>query len=369
MPGSTRSPPGRALWEFTWRCDLRCVHCLVDGGRAHPRELDTDEALSLVDQIAALGVRYVTLSGGEPLLRKDWKIVARRVRARGMGLRLSTNGNLLDEPVLAELLALRTEQVVLSLDGPRQVHDEIRRPGGSKRAGEPSPFEQTMRVLALLRDTPIEATVITSVMRSNLEHLGEIRRLLGVAGTNRWIVQLAHATGRMRNGASAGAPRLLLLPEQMERLAAILLGLIREPGLTPQVFNSVGYLSKEEPLLRSAGRARATPFWRGCHCGLTTMGIEPDGGIKGCANQVGAPFVVGNIRHEPLQAIWDDSDRWHWLKPDPTRMTGVCQGCVLAGFCCGGCTALAFSSTGELFANPYCLRSVRDETGKQGGSR
>lgn len=348
-----RRPPGRALWEITRRCDLRCAHCLVDGGRSGPAELDTVEALDLVDQLAELGVRAVTFSGGEPLLRDDWPELAARVRERGMALRLSTNGHLLDREVLGELLRLGTEQVLVSVDGIRETHDRIRRPA---EPGAASSFDRVIEALDQLAPTPIVAVVITSVMRPNLAELPRIQDLLRDRGVQRWIVQLAHATGR----ATRGTPdRLLLAPSQMEELAATLLTRTQDPVLPPQVFNSIGYMSREEPVLRGSGRDLDRPFWKGCHCGISTLGVEPDGGIKGCANQVGAPFVVGNVRQEPLARIWHDLARWHWLRPGLVRMRGACADCPLASLCGAGCTALAHATTGKLFDNPYCLRSLR----------
>lgn len=351
-----RRPPGRALWEITRRCDLRCAHCLVDGGTAKGAELDTAEALDVVDQLAELGVRAVTLSGGEPLLRDDWHLLAARVRERGMVLRLSTNGHLLDQQVLTELRRLGTEQVLVSVDGVRETHDVLR---PAAESGASSSFDRVMKALDRLAPTPIVAVAITSVMRPNLAQLPWIQALLKERGVQRWIVQLAHATGRAARGAPARPDALLLAPSRLEELAVSLLARAGDPDLPPQVFNSIGYMSREEPVLRGSGRALDRPFWKGCHCGISTLGIEPDGGVKGCANQVGELFVVGDLRREPLARIWNDVARWHWLRPGLERMRGACSDCPLAPLCGAGCTALAHASTGDLFDNPYCLRALR----------
>jgi radical SAM protein with 4Fe4S-binding SPASM domain len=95
------------------------------------------------------------------------------------------------------------------------------------------------------------------------------------------------------------------------------------------------------------------------------VGIEPNGDIKGCANQVGEPFVVGNVCNEPLREIWEDRARWFWLHPAPEQMTGECAGCALAKFCHAGCTTLAYRSTGEFFNNPYCLRRIEKNLGEK----
>ena len=59
-------------WELTYACNLACVHCLSSSGRRDPDELTTAEAMSVVDQLAALQVFYVNMGGGEPMLRRDF---------------------------------------------------------------------------------------------------------------------------------------------------------------------------------------------------------------------------------------------------------------------------------------------------------
>ncbi|MCP4604595.1 MAG: radical SAM protein [Proteobacteria bacterium] len=357
-------PPYRALWEITRRCDLRCGHCLVDGGLASSDELTTEEALDLVDQMAELGIRAISLTGGEPLLRKDWPKIGGRIRERDIILRWSMNGHFLDNSVTKTLLALGTEHVAVSIDGLKKTHDRLRL-GPNNDRKQQSSFDRVLRAIDLLHSTSILTTVITAVTQENLEELPVLHRVLKKHGVQIWMVQLAHRTGRLsRENISAGSgPPRPLLPEHLPELADFLVRAARDPDLPPRLHNSIGYLSEEEPILRQSGQPQRALFWRGCACGKRSIGIEPDGGIKGCANQVGAPFVVGNIREEPLKAIWQDRARWHWLDPDPSRMTGYCAECKLNKICSAGCTALAWGATGELFNNPYCLRAVRKSRG------
>src|ERR1044072_2666298 len=117
--------PVSVVWEITLACDLACSHCgsragtrrrdelntaealdLVDqiaelGARAPPPprrdELNTAEALDLVDQIAELGARDVGLIGGEAYLRKDWLEIVAAIRAAGVRCDLQTRGGQLSE--------------------------------------------------------------------------------------------------------------------------------------------------------------------------------------------------------------------------------------------------------------------------------
>ncbi len=344
------SAPHRALWEITWKCDLRCEHCLVDGGHAGAEELTTAEALTFADDLARLGVSVVSLTGGEPFMRKDWRDIAARVRQNGMRLRFSANGHLLTGEILKKLIALDTESFSVSLDGIKKTHDRIRH--GPKGFGGSS-FDRVIKAVTMLAASPMIAGVRTTVTKQNIDELPRIHEILKEAGAQRWVLQLAHSTGRLAEGICDPID-----PEQLPHVADFIIANADDPVLQPRAFNSIGYLSRKEPILRQSGRTTRNPIWRGCRCGVNVIGIEPDGGIKGCANQVGEPFVVGNIRTESLEQIWSDRARWRWVNPTPDQMTGECAGCALAKVCGAGCTVMAYRSTGEFFNNPYCLRRI-----------
>src|SRR5579859_578988 len=91
-PVDAQWQPIYAVWEITLRCDLACRHCGSRAGRERPEELTTAEALDLVGQMANLGVKEVTLIGGEAYLREDWTEIARSVRAHGMQCTMTTGG-------------------------------------------------------------------------------------------------------------------------------------------------------------------------------------------------------------------------------------------------------------------------------------
>ena len=346
-------PPRRALWEITWKCDMRCAHCLVEGGSKTKEELNTEEAFDLVDQLSDLGVYAVSLTGGEPFLRRDWHDIASRIRKKGMRLRFSANGHFVDENLIERLVALETESFAVSLDGLRPTHDKVR--FGNKRLN--SSFDRVLMTLELLKKSPINPQVITTVTQQNLGELPALHSILKQYDVKVWMVQLGHPTGRLSAGKSNGICDPIK-PGQLPRVADFIIKNAEDPVLQPRAFNSIGYLNKKEPIIRQSGRKVRNPIWRGCSCGKSVIGIEPDGSIKGCANQVGDPFIVGTIRKESLKEIWEDRSRWFWLNPTPDKMTGECADCALAEICHAGCTVLAYRSTGEFFNNPYCLRKI-----------
>jgi radical SAM protein with 4Fe4S-binding SPASM domain len=349
-----RPPPRRAIWEITRRCNLRCAHCLVDAGPGTPDELTTEEGLALVDAFAALGVRQLTLTGGEPLLRRDWPELAARADAHGLRVVLSTNGHALKGANLQRALASHVAEVALSLDGLCDTHDQLRRyPEESARR---SSFHEVVAAIERLGPTPIRTTVITSVDRTNVDELSAIHGLLRTLPVRSWMVQLSHPTGRQR------ATDRMLPRERLPALVRFLVSIADDPVLPPFVHTTIGYLSRDEPRLRASGRIGGVAVWRGSPCGVESVGIEPDGGIKGCPNQVGAPFVVGNVRAEPLADIWHDRDRWHWLSPAPAEVGGTCAPCPMKAVCGGGCPCVSWATTGALHRDPWCVRAVEAAT-------
>lgn len=131
---STRSgAPFTPFGRSRWKCDLACRHCGSRAGHARPDELSTAEAIDLVDQMAALGVKEVSLIGGEAYLREDWLDIVRRIRGHGMICQLTTGGRGLTEEILIAAKDAGLTGVGISIDGLESTHDSLRGVKGSFR--------------------------------------------------------------------------------------------------------------------------------------------------------------------------------------------------------------------------------------------
>ena len=129
VAGGLRAPVC-LTWELTYACNLQCVHCLSSSGRPDPRELDTDGCRALIDEMAAMGVFYVNIGGGEPTLRPDfWELLEYAVQRR-VGVKFSTNGIRITPQRARWLAAAPDIDVQVSLDGATApVNDAIRGAG------------------------------------------------------------------------------------------------------------------------------------------------------------------------------------------------------------------------------------------------
>jgi len=115
------------VWNITRQCNLKCIHCYAkaDAGTA-PNELSTKEGMALIDDLAAMGVPVLLISGGEPLMRKDMPDLAAYAVKKGMRAVISTNGTLITKEKAKRLKDIGLSYVGISIDGTREINDKFR---------------------------------------------------------------------------------------------------------------------------------------------------------------------------------------------------------------------------------------------------
>jgi MoaA/NifB/PqqE/SkfB family radical SAM enzyme len=123
LPFSRRIPLS-VMFSVTNRCTSKCRYC--DIPLRTQEELTTQEALKLIDEMSAAGVRKLSLWGGEPLLRDDIGELIRRAKEKGMCVNIDSNGSLIPEKFdrIKDL-----DFIILSFDGEKQAHDQNKSPG------------------------------------------------------------------------------------------------------------------------------------------------------------------------------------------------------------------------------------------------
>jgi MoaA/NifB/PqqE/SkfB family radical SAM enzyme len=123
--------PVSAHFEITYRCNHTCPYCYNAIDPRH-RELSTEECLRVVNLMGDFNTLFVTLTGGEPLLRKDFFTIAEEIKRRHMAIRIYTNGFLIDEAMADRMKKLNPLEFGISIhgaDGP--THDRETRVRGS----------------------------------------------------------------------------------------------------------------------------------------------------------------------------------------------------------------------------------------------
>jgi radical SAM protein with 4Fe4S-binding SPASM domain len=339
--------PRLAVWELTLGCNLRCRHCGSRAGSARKDELLLHEALRLCDELADLGCKFMTLSGGEPLMRRDWPIIAERLIDRGVTTGMISNGILWNDSVAKTVKTVGLESMAFSLDGLTESHEYQRR--------VPGQYKQVLDAIDSCKRHGLRVTAVTTINARNLPELEAVRELLAEHGVDRWQVQFATPTGNMANHRS-----LMMDPEDLLHAIPLIARMCRD-GRTPKVYpgHDVGYYGEPEEALREP--SSSIPFWTGCSAGCSVIGIESNGNIKGCLSLPSSlndedRFNEGNVRQSSLKEIWERPGAFAYNREFTVdQLSGFCKTCEYAEVCRGGCTWTTFAETGSAVRdNPYC---------------
>ncbi|BFU45303.1 radical SAM protein [Krasilnikovia sp. MM14-A1004] len=296
MNAAIPDQPLEIIWDITYACPLRCVHCYSESGRRPARQLDLPDLLRVADALIAMRPLGISLAGGEPLLVPGLFDVVERFTAAGIKVALFTGGWSVSEE-LAEQLLRRFFRVSVSVDGATgAAHDRIRGRRGS--------FDRAMQTLARLdaaaASVPGAVFGIDSVVvRSTVDELDEFCTRIAPRFPALSFLSFGAVVPEglaSRPGFAAhellteAQTRLMGSPEQAERLQEL------APGTVHVTVTDNLSLQMHPEHIRSGKFFPA-------------MQIEPDGAVRAMPAYEG---TVGNILTDPPAELWRRSiDRWH----------------------------------------------------------
>lgn len=321
--------PLHMVWLATNRCNARCAHCSSNSGKSLTDELDTGEAKDLVDQLSACGVVDLAVSGGEPLLRHDLLEVVAHAKARGLRVGIGSNGGRLTREQAAALAEVGLDRLQVSLDGIGDAHDQLRR--------WPGLFTRALRSIAVAREAGVRVHVCFTITRGNVDQIEDLAALVARHGVKRLNLSRFVATGR---GTAA-----LELPDAAWHDVVLRVQALRE-RMRPEL-EVVTHLAQQ--VLVDDEVARMAAFI-GCQAGVAQGCVQADGTVFPC---VLLPIAIGNVRTQRFAELWRGSDVIRALR-DRSLLQGACGACDHRARC-GGCRAVAYARTGDMFAaDPRC---------------
>lgn len=328
--------------ELTLACPCRCETCGSSAGKKRARELDAGQWFKVLSSLETLGCKRVGLLGGEPLLYPEWPAVARAAKEKGMAVEMITSGVGFREDTVQKMTEAGLVSVTVSVDGTEAIHDAQRRVDGG--------FQQSMAAIREMDKAGIKVGVNTQINTRSLPTLDTLASTLESAGVLGWQLQLTLPRGRAAEDIGLSLP-----PEAMPEVLAALRRLVKRPGLRPFITDNIGYMTKDDPVLRTPPRI-SSRCWLGCFAGLRVVGITSDGNVKGCL-ALPDEAVEGNILHESLEAIWNDPTRFAYNRSfEPAALSGDCATCKFGNICRGGCTAAAMTIHGKPNVSTHCFR-------------
>lgn len=295
--------------DVTYRCNERCVHCYLD--HDDHGEMTTAEMKDVIVQLSEAGVFFLTLSGGEVLMRKDFFEIVEHARRLLFNVKVKTNGVMIRQKEAQRLRELGVEQVQISVYSHRpEVHDAITKlPGSLKR---------TIAAIRFLKSNGLKVTIANILMTGNLNE-------------NAGVMALAE---------ELGVPYTL------------------DPTITPKMDGDTSILKLRAPaaeirkvfenhaLVGDVAAFCAPPPPPGedvmdgypCSAGHTACYVSPYGDVFPC---VQFPLPSGNLRKQKFLDIWRDSVQLKEVRSIRARDLPVCSSCSHVGTC-SRCPGLAY---------------------------
>jgi len=295
--------------DLTYRCNERCIHCYLD--HHDHGEMTTAEIKDLLDQMADAGVFYLTISGGEILMRRDFFDILKYARALTFCVKLKSNGILIHKKEADRLLSLGVESVQVSIYSYRpEVHDAITKVPGS--------LARSIEAIRLLRSRGIHVIMANVLMVGNANDYAGVKVLAAELGAqfimDPTITPMMDGDRSILNlNVDEAALREVFQNE-------ILVGNVEEFCAPPQ--------SLDEDALDSLP----------CSAGHTACYVSPYGDVYPC---VQFPLPSGNVRRTKFADIWRNSPQLNEVRSITLRDMPTCSRCAHGGTCTR-CPGLAY---------------------------
>jgi radical SAM protein with 4Fe4S-binding SPASM domain len=295
--------------DITYRCNERCVHCYLD--HDDHGEMTTAEIKDILDQLSDAGVFFLTLSGGEVLMRRDFFEIVEHARRLLFNVKVKTNGVMIREPEAKRIRDLGVEQVQISVYSHRpEIHDAITKlPGSLKR---------TIEAIRFLKSQGLKVVIANVLMVSNLFD-------------NTGVMALAKELGVSYTLDPTITPK-------MDGDTSILA--LRIPGSElKQVFRSRELVGNVEEFC-APPPPPGEDIMEGfpCSAGHTACYITPYGDVFPC---VQFPLPSGNLREQKFIDIWRNSSQLNEVRSIRARDLPTCSTCAHVGTCTR-CPGLAY---------------------------
>jgi mycofactocin biosynthetic radical S-adenosylmethionine protein MftC len=323
-------------WELTYACNLSCVHCLSSSGRRDPRELTTEEAKAVIDELERMQVFYVNIGGGEPTVRPDFWELLDYATSHRVGVKFSTNGVKITPEVARRLAANDYVDVQVSLDGATpEVNDAVRGPRS---------YETALTAMKNLSDAGMKNFKLSVVCtRYNIPQLDEFKEIADRYGAQLRLTRL-RPSGR---GADVWDDLHPTAPQQRE-----LYDWLVAHGEDVLTGDSFFHLS---------AYGAALPGLNLCGAGRVVCLIDPIGDVYACPFAIHEEFLAGNVRSEGgFTTVWRESELFARLRRPQSG--GACASCNFFDTCKGGCMAAKFFTGLPLDGpDPECVQGYGEE--------
>ncbi len=352
-----------AIWNFTNRCNLSCMHCYSRADLESTDTLTTEAIMQTLPKLKANGVKFIIFSGGEPLTRRDLYEIAEACRDLGIVTYLSTNGLYVGHKNAQKILDT-FNYVGISIDGSEATHDRFRGLEGSFRMSM-----DAVRLLNSYRSSKVGIRfTITKETYDDLQFIFALAERENIPKI--YISHLVYSGRGLDNLAMD-----LTKAQRREAVEYILDKAFEyyESGRDIEIVtgnmeqDAILFLERfaqRYPELEGEMRQRLIA-WGGNSAGRKLLNIDSEGNVK---PDPFFPEYIGNILRQEFSDIWTDApvELLQKLREHPRKISGKCADCDQIAICNGGSRSRAYAIYGDMWAeDPSCYLSENEIKGEK----
>ena len=314
-----REPKLKDLFlELTLRCNENCLHCGSRCGETRSNELTLEQYKDFLTKIKkdfSEDLPRLCITGGEPLLRKDFFDLAEWIHDQGFKWGMTSNGTLITAEVARKLHKTGMSTISISVDGLKEHHDPFRR--------TPDAYDRTMKgIQTLIDEGGFQNIQITTV--ANKKTIGSLEDMF-----NEFVkidIDSWRLIGIEPIGRALDHPEYMLEPKDQKHL----LDFIREKRMEgyPVTYGCSHFLGTDY-------ECEVRDWYFLCNAGIYIAGIMANGDIGSCLDIERRPETIfGNILTDDFTEVWKSG--FKTFRRYPGESCRECRKCGSYRFCGGG---------------------------------
>jgi radical SAM protein with 4Fe4S-binding SPASM domain len=329
--------------EVTYNCLLSCVHCSSDANPENKLSMTMEKCIEIIDSALLIGVKEITISGGEPFIWKGLTEVVKYSKSKGLITNIYTTGNCcnLDE-LMKKLKTVGVNKLIFSLYSDNENHH-------NKVTRKSNSFSNTIKAIKLAQSYNIYTEIHFVALASNYKNLVGIAEIAHVNGAKRVSVLRFVPQGR---GLLISDYDTLNKTQNLE-LKKIITDL-RDKGFdirTGSPFN-VLLLNTKPKCMAAQDRLIVTP----------DLNIYPCDAFKQISSESISPDdIYSNLKNHTVEECWRQSKYFELVRNAIfSTPSEPCQSCKNHKICLAGCLAQKYLYYSSLSKNPdpACLRGA-----------
>ena len=319
---------------ITNACNLKCKHCFMLSGKKLENELTLGDWMKVLTSFKENGGEFVTFSGGEPLMFKNFPQIISHAHDLGLKSTVLSNGLLWSDKLIHDLAPF-IDEIQFSLDGVDEETNSMVRGSGH--------FEKVVDTIVKFANAGVKTSVATTFTYDNLNENTQTRY--------KNLVDLIKEKTSGKDVFFKLSKKLLpgrdvhFTAEENEKYSAII------KDIEKHVDENADY----ENFL-----AGHTANLVAINCGLGGISVSSDGNVYFC-NRINEMESFGNVTEKPMSFFMEKGKEIHLA----TSVENVipCKDCELRYICDGGCRIDDFDFAGKIQSSalPYHQISCNDE--------